>query len=45
MKLIAENKGYKIYFDCTTQVYHVFKDGKFFIGGKCKYAEVKSYVT
>ena len=44
MKLIAENKGFKIYFDCIQQVYNVYKDDKFLIGNKCKYSEVKSYV-
>ena len=44
MKLIAENKGFQIYFDCIKQVYIVFKDGNFLIGNKYKYSDVKCYV-
>lgn len=44
MKLIAENKGFQIYFDFHAQVYNVFKDGVFLIGDKNKYSQVKSYV-
>lgn len=44
MKLIAENKGFKVYFDCDKQVYSVYKDDKFFIGNKYRYIQVKSYL-
>ena len=42
--LIAENKGFAIYFDCQRQEYNVIKDGKFLIGGKKSFLEVKSYL-
>lgn len=44
MKLIGENKGFKIYFDCQNQVYNVYKDGEFLIGNKYKYSDVKCYL-
>ena len=44
MKKIAENNGFEIYFDCDRQEYTVFKDGKFLIGNKYKYSDVKSYL-
>ena len=44
MTLIAEKNGFKIYFNCTTQAYSVYKDGWFVIGMKFKYSDVKSYV-
>jgi hypothetical protein len=44
MNLISENKGFQIYFDTFRQVYHVFKDGKFLIGDKYKYSQVKCYL-
>lgn len=36
MKLVVENKDFKIYFDCARQVYDVFKDEIFLIGNKYK---------
>jgi hypothetical protein len=42
--LIGENKGFAIYFNCQTQEYSVFKDGKFLIGGKHKLSKVKHYL-
>lgn len=44
MKLIAENKGFQIYFNCNTQAYSVYKDGQFLIGNKYKYSDVKIYL-
>ena len=44
MKLIAENKGFQIYFDCTKQVYNVYKDCLFLIGNKYRFREVKCYL-
>lgn len=44
MKLIAENKGFQVYFNCNKQEYTVFKDGKFLIGNKFKYSDVKCYI-
>ena len=45
MKLIAENKGFSIYFDCSNQMYVVYKDEKFLIDKKYRYSDVKSYVA
>lgn len=45
MILVAENKGWKIYFNCTKQEYSVYRDDKFIIGGKHRYREVSSYVA
>jgi hypothetical protein len=44
MILVAQNKGFKVYFDSNTQNYSVFKDGKFLIGDKCKFSQVKCYL-
>ncbi len=44
MKLVKENKGFQVFFNCSTQEYSVFKDGKFLIGKKYKYSQVKNYV-
>lgn len=46
MKLIDKNivKGIQIYFDCENQVYNVYKNGKFLVGNKYKFSEVKSYL-
>jgi len=44
-KLIAENKGFSIYFDCSKQLYNVYKDGKFLIGEKYKFSDVKPYLN
>jgi len=45
MKLVAESKGFQIYFNTTDQTYSVYKDGLFLIGGKCRYSEVEIYLT
>lgn len=44
MFLVKEDRGFEVFFDCNTQSYTVFKDGKFLIGNKFKYSQVKSYV-
>ena len=44
MKKIAENGDFSIYFDCMNQVYNVYKNNKFLIGGKYKFSEVKNYL-
>ena len=44
MILVNENKGFQIYFDCNKQEYIVFKDGKFLIGNKYKFSDVKCYL-
>lgn len=44
MKLIDSNNGFQIFFDCDNQTYNVFKDGKYIIGGKHKYSDVKCYI-
>ena len=45
MHLVKENRGYAVYFDCDKQEYSVYKDGKFFIGGKHRYSQVSTYVS
>jgi hypothetical protein len=42
--LVGENKRFKIYFNSNKQEYKVFKDGKFLIGNKYKFSDVKSYL-
>ena len=42
--LVKENKGFQVYFNTNTQSYSVFKDGKFLIGDKHKFSDVKSYL-
>jgi hypothetical protein len=42
--LVGENKGFKVYFNSNNQEYTVFKNGKFLIGSKYKFSEVKSYL-
>ena len=44
MKLVGKNKGFKVFFDCTNQVYNVFKDNKFLIGNKFRFRDVKCYL-
>jgi hypothetical protein len=44
MILVKQNKGFEIYFNPNTQSYSVFKDGKFLIGNKYKFSQVKSYL-
>jgi hypothetical protein len=44
MILVKENKGFAVYFDCNNQTYTVTKDGKFLIGNKHKFSQVKSYL-
>lgn len=44
MVLIKENKGFSVYFNANTQTYSVYKEGKFIIGNKFKFADVKTYV-
>ena len=44
MLLVKENKGFQVYFNANTQSYSVFKDGKFLIGNKHKFSDVKYYL-
>ena len=44
LKLVGNKNGFHVYFDCDNQVYTVFKDGKFLIGNKYKFSDVKSYL-
>ena len=44
LKLVAENNGFQVFFDCQQQSYSVFKDGKFLIGDKFKFSDVKTYI-
>ena len=41
---VGQNKGFEVYFDANTQSYSVFKDGKFLIGNKYKFSQIKSYL-
>lgn len=42
---VAEKNGFQIYFDCNAQEYSVFKDGKFIVGNKYKFSQVKCYIA
>lgn len=44
MYLVKEKNGVAVYFNCNTQTYTVFKDGKILVGGKFKYSDVRAYV-
>jgi len=44
MLLVKQKNGFSIYFNANTQSYSVFKDGKFLIGDKYKFSDVKSYL-
>ena len=44
MILVKENKGFAVYFDYNSQTYTVTKDGKFLIGNKHKFSQIKSYL-
>ena len=41
---VGSNDGFDVYFDADSQSYSVYKDGKFLIGNKYKFSEVKSYL-
>jgi hypothetical protein len=36
--------GFSVYFNAHNQTYTVFKDGKFVIGNKYRFRDVKSYL-
>ncbi len=44
MLLVAKQNGFEIYFNANTQSYVVFRYGKFFIGNKYKFSDVKCYL-
>lgn len=44
MKLIGTKDDFQVFFNCNTQSYSVFKAGKFLIGNKFKFSQVKSYL-
>lgn len=44
MKLIGKNTDFTAIFDTTAQCYTVYYKGKFLIGNKYKYSEIKSYL-
>lgn len=44
MKLVGNNKEFRVYFNANDQTYTVFKNGKFLIGNKYKFSDVKSYL-
>jgi len=43
--LVGNNNGFAVYFDANKQTYKVFKDGKFLIGDKYRFSDVKSYLS
>jgi hypothetical protein len=42
--LVGHKGGFQVYFNPNTQTYSVYKDGKFVIGNKFKFSQVKSYL-
>ena len=44
LKLVGENKGFKVYFNSDDQMYTVFKDGKVVLNNKYKFTDIKSYL-
>jgi hypothetical protein len=44
LKLVGSNKGFNVYFNANDQTYTVFKDGKFVIGNKYRFTDVKCYL-
>jgi hypothetical protein len=45
IKLVAQKGEFKVYFDSNKQEYTVFKDGKYVVGNKYKFSEVKCYIN
>ena len=45
MKIIGQNKGFTVVFDCTKQCYTVYKDDRLLITDKFKYSDVQSYLS
>lgn len=44
IKLVGSNKRFNVYFNTNDQTYTVFKDGKFLIGSKYRFRDVKCYL-
>jgi hypothetical protein len=44
LKLVGSNKGFNVFFNANDQTYTVFKDGKFVIGNKYRFTDVKCYL-
>lgn len=44
LKFIGEKDDFTVYFDPIHQTYSVYKDGKFLIGNKYKYSDIRSYL-
>jgi hypothetical protein len=44
LKLVGSNKGFNVYFNANDETYTVFKDGKFVIGNKYRFTDVKCYL-
>lgn len=45
MHLVKQNRGFQLFFHATSQAYYVYKDGKYLIGPKYNYNDVKTYVA
>lgn len=44
MILVGCKDDYELYFNCSEQMYTVFKNNKILISNKFKYSDVKSYL-
>jgi hypothetical protein len=45
MELIGYKGAFEVWFNVSAQIYSVYKDNKFLIGGKTKFSEVASYIN
>jgi len=45
MILVGTKHDFKVFFDCGSQSYSVYKNGQFLIGNKYKFSEVKTYLS
>lgn len=43
--LVGQKNCFKVYFDCSSQSYIIYKDDKFLIGNKYRFRDVQSYLT
>lgn len=45
MTLVGYKDGFEVWFNANAQIYSVYKDNKFLLGGKTKFSEVESYIN
>ena len=45
MTLVGYKDGFEVWFNSNAQIYSVYKDNKFLLGGKTKFSEVESYIN